>query len=84
MSGDADAVGPLLRTPESLGAALRTLRSAAGLSQAELAEWSGVSRQYVVQLEGGDVSQQVRRLLDLFAVLGADLVVVPRGVRGGG
>lgn len=40
-------------------------------------------RRDVVQLEGGEVSLQVKRLFDLFAVLGADLAVLFREVRGG-
>ncbi|WP_432546157.1 helix-turn-helix domain-containing protein [Kineococcus sp. SYSU DK004] len=65
-------------TPEQLGQALADLRRAAGMNQQELAEWAGVSRQYLSVLETGDVSLQVRRLLDLLAVLGHDLAVVPR------
>lgn len=78
MSGKADLPPVRLGTPEALGAALRARRAAAGMSQAELAEWVGVSRQYVVQLESGEVSLQVRRLFDVFAVLGTDLTLVSR------
>jgi len=49
------------------------------MSQAELAEWVGVSRQYVSLLETGEVTTQVRRLFDLLGVLGADVAIVPRG-----
>lgn len=73
----------VLPTPEALGTALRSRRVEKGMSQADLAEWAGVSRQYVVQLEGGEVSLQVKRLFDLFAVLGADLAVLSREVRRG-
>ncbi|WP_369068388.1 helix-turn-helix domain-containing protein [Kineococcus terrestris] len=68
-------------TPEQLGQALADLRRASGMNQHELAEWAVVSRQYVSVLETGEVSLQVRRLLDLFAVLGHDLAVVPRAGR---
>lgn len=78
MSEEPDTPLRVVRSAEDLGAALRAHRDAAGLSQSELAEWAGVNRQYVVQIEGGDVSLQVRRILDLFAVLGADLAVLPR------
>ncbi len=66
-------------TPAQLGQALADLRHRAGMNQQELAEWAGVSRQYVSLLETGEVSLQVKRLFDLFAVLGHDLAVVPRG-----
>ncbi|WP_432564801.1 helix-turn-helix domain-containing protein [Kineococcus sp. SYSU DK003] len=65
-------------TPTQLGALLQERRKAAGLSQQDLAEWAGVSRQYVSLLETGDVSLQVKRLFDLFGVLGCDLAVVDR------
>ena len=68
-------------TPAQLGEVLRERRKATGLSQQELAEWAGVSRQYVGLLETGEVSLQVERLFDLFAVLGCDLAVVPRAPR---
>ncbi|WP_432533689.1 helix-turn-helix transcriptional regulator [Kineococcus arenarius] len=66
-------------TPSQLGQVLADLRHQAGMNQQELAEWAAVSRQYVSLLENGEASLQVKRLFDMFAVLGHDLAVVPRG-----
>ena len=68
-----------LTAGQHVGAALSQARSAAGLTQEEAAEWAGVRRQYVSELEASSGSLQVRRLIDLFAILGYELLVVPAG-----
>ncbi|MBC7298830.1 MAG: helix-turn-helix transcriptional regulator [Demequina sp.] len=42
-----------LRTPTLLGIAIRTLRLERGLTQQELAERSGTSRRWIIDLEAG-------------------------------
>lgn len=49
-------------TPAALGTALRHYRQRAGLSQAELAELTGLNRTYLSALEQGRETAQVRRL----------------------
>ncbi|GAA3386627.1 helix-turn-helix domain-containing protein [Cryptosporangium minutisporangium] len=66
-------------TPEDLGAAIADIRKQRGMTQQELGEWTGLHRQYVGLLETGQVSAQVRRLLDLVGLLGYEIVLVPRG-----
>ena len=60
---------------EGLGQAVRHFREKAGLTQAQLAELTGVSRTYLVELEGGRATEQTRRLVALLKVLGARIVV---------
>lgn len=54
----------------SFGEALRHYREEAGLSQGELATRVGVSRQYVNQLENGEGTERLERLLRAFHELG--------------
>ncbi len=57
-------------TPASLGAAIRHYRQQAGLSQAELAERTGLNRTYLSALEQGRETEQVKRILHLLKHLG--------------
>ena len=80
MSGFPDAlpVAPLSR-PELVGPVIADLRLAAGLTQAELAEVLGVSRQYVVELEQGKVTRALAVVFEAFAHLGYALQPVADG-----
>ena len=57
-------------TPASLGAAIRHYRRQAGLSQAELAERTGLHRSYLSALEQGRETEQLRRILRILKQLG--------------
>ncbi len=57
-------------TPASLGAAIRHYRHEAGLSQAELAERTGLHRSYLSALEHGRETEQLRRILRVLKQLG--------------
>ncbi len=57
-------------TPASLGAAIRHYRHQAGLSQAELAEQTGLNRTYLSDLEQGLETEQVKRVLRVLKQLG--------------
>jgi XRE family aerobic/anaerobic benzoate catabolism transcriptional regulator len=52
-----------------IGARVRSLREARGLTQRGLAERSGVSPRYLAQLEAGDANISVERLADVARVL---------------
>lgn len=71
----------VVRTPDDLARAIRELRAERGATQQDVAEWIGAHRNYVGQLERGDVSTQVTRLLDVLSYLGVDVELVPRGWR---
>lgn len=61
-----------------LGRAIRRLRVGREMTQEDLAEWLGVSRQTVVSMEqGGPVS--VASAMSAIALLGAKVVVVRKG-----
>lgn len=62
-------------TPESLGVAIRHFRQEAGLSQADLAERTGLNRTYLSDLERGHETEQVKRILRLLKQLGVRMTL---------
>lgn len=62
-------------TAESLGAAIKHYRKQAGLTQAQLAELSGLHRSYLSDLEQGGETEQVRRLLRILKLLGVRMTL---------
>lgn len=68
-------------TVRDLGALARAERRARGMTQAELAERLGVSRDWVVRLEQGHPRLEAQRVLDALAVLGLSLDVRDNGSR---
>lgn len=71
----------VIRTADDLAGAIRELRQQRGVTQEEVAEWIGAHRNYVGQLERGDVSTQLTRLLDALSYLGVDIELVSRSRR---
>ncbi len=63
-----------------LGEALAAARKAAGYTQFELAERLKVTRTTVLDMEKARPSA-LQRLVDAFAVLGYDVIIVPRSAR---
>lgn len=61
-----------------IGAAIRAARKGAGLTQADLGDFIGADRFAIADIERGEVTAQVRRLLDLIDILGLEIVVRPR------
>lgn len=59
----------------SLGQALRYFRQEAHLTQAELAEKTGLNRQYIIEMEQGLETEQVRRLLRTLRALGVRIML---------
>ena len=62
-------------TPASLGAAIRHYRQQAGLSQAELADLTGLHRSYLSDLERGRETEQVKRILRVLKQLGVRMTL---------
>lgn len=57
-------------TPATLGTAIRHYRQQTGLSQAELADLTGLNRTYLSALEHGQETEQIRRLFRVLRQLG--------------
>jgi HTH-type transcriptional regulator / antitoxin HipB len=60
------------------GAALATVRKAAGLTQTELAERVGAERTTIINMEHGR-HLALGRAVNAFATAGYELIAVPRG-----
>lgn len=52
-----------------LGTAIRDVRNSLGLTQAELANRAGVSRQWIVALEKGSPRAEIGRILEVIQAL---------------
>jgi HTH-type transcriptional regulator/antitoxin HipB len=61
--------------PASLGAAIRHYRTAAGLTQAELAELTGLQRTYLTELERGKETEQLKRIFRILRRLGVRMTL---------
>lgn len=59
----------------AIGAAIRDLRRAKGVSQASLAMAVGINRTYLSNLEQGRFSEQLGRLFAIFRQLGAQVAL---------
>ncbi len=65
-------------TARKIGAAIRAARKAAGLSQADLGAFVGdLDRHVIAAIERGELTLQVRRLLQLLDAVGLALAVQP-------
>jgi HTH-type transcriptional regulator/antitoxin HipB len=71
-----------IRRPEDLGLAVSEARRAVGLTQAQLADQSGIERTYLAKLEAGLSTLLLDRSVRLLRRLGARLIVeLPRDAR---
>ena len=62
-------------TAASLGDAIRHYRKQAGLTQAQLAEATGLQRSYLSELEHGKETEQLARLLRVLRQLGVRMTL---------
>jgi len=65
----------LVATPRDIGAAIKERRKQLGLGQAELAARAGVSRQWLIQVEGGKPGVALGLVLRLLNSLGMRLAL---------
>lgn len=68
----------LLQLPDQLALHLKSLRKAAGVSQAELAQRLGVSQSRVAAIERDPAAISVRQLMEILQLLDVDLLMRPR------
>ncbi len=65
--------------PLELGSVIREERKRQGLTQTELADVSGVGLTFVSQLENGEVTAEIGKVMGVVTMLGMDLFVQRRG-----
>ena len=75
------SLGRPVRTVGQFGFEVRRLREAANMTQAELAEHAGVSRRWIVRLEGGHGGGELANLMKVVRALGHQVRLESMGVR---
>lgn len=76
MPTGSSAPGPYrIYRAASLGDAIRHYRTEAGLTQAQLAEATGLQRSYLSELERGKETEQLTRVLRLLRHLGVRMTL---------
>jgi transcriptional regulator with XRE-family HTH domain len=63
---------------ESIGTAIRTRRKQLGMTQLDLAEIAGLQRQTISRVEAGNGAATIATVARISAVVGLDLMVMPR------
>ncbi|MGI4746113.1 MAG: helix-turn-helix domain-containing protein [Janthinobacterium lividum] len=71
--GDDGVSTMRLATSQDIGLAIRAERHLRGLSQAELAARLGASRRWVIDIENGNPTAEIGRVLAAFSLLGIAL-----------
>jgi transcriptional regulator with XRE-family HTH domain len=66
-----------MKNVRSLGLRVKHLRTAAGLSQQQLAESAFVSRKWLMDLEHGKPTVEASKVLDVLQVLGFEVELKP-------
>ena len=72
---NSDAGRYRIYSPASLGDAIRHYRTEAGLTQAELAEATGLQRSYLSEMEHGKETEQLTRVLRVLRHLGVRMTL---------
>lgn len=67
-----------IRSSKELGAAIRLVRKAQKLNQADLASKTSLRQPLISDLENGTINATVDTILKVLAALELDLAVVPR------
>lgn len=73
-----------IRAGEDLGLAIAEIRSRRGLTQRQLAEESGLSRDYLAQIEAGRTGRLLEHMLRVLRRCGAELTITHAGGHGQG
>jgi HTH-type transcriptional regulator/antitoxin HipB len=68
----------IVRTSKQLGAALRRIRKAQGLTQKSLGDRMHARQATISKLEAGEPATQLRTFLEAMAALNLELVIRPR------
>jgi y4mF family transcriptional regulator len=67
--------------PRQLGALLRQVRKAQGITQEDLSALAGVGPRLIGEIERGKPTAEIGKVFQLLASLGLDFVIQPRSTR---
>jgi y4mF family transcriptional regulator len=62
-----------LSSPVELGQLVRKIRKEQGLTQLDVAGLAGLSNRFVIDLERGKATLQIKKVLDVLSLLGLEL-----------
>ncbi len=68
----------IARTPKQIGDALRRVRKARQMSQAELGEKTNLWQETISKIESGSEATKIATLCALLAALDLELIIAPR------
>lgn len=69
--------------PETFGAAVRSRRKALGLTQADVAAFTGLSVSFLSDLENGKPTAELGKSISTAMILGLDISITARGTDDG-
>jgi y4mF family transcriptional regulator len=68
----------IVKSAEDIGEIVRKKRKDQGLTQAQVAEYSGLSVRLISEVERGKKTAEIGKVLFLLEILGVDLIADPR------
>lgn len=75
MSTETNNLGDSIRTTRELGALVRSVRKAQGLTQLDVAGLAGISNRFVIDLEKGKETLQMQKVFEVMSLLGLEVNV---------
>ena len=71
--------GVIVTSPDELGLLIRDARKAQALTQMDVAGLGNTGNRVIVDIENGKPTVQLKKVMDLMAILGLQLVVRKKG-----
>lgn len=75
MTAKTNNLGESIRTTRELGALVRSVRKAQGLTQLDVAGLAGISNRFVIDLEKGKETLQMQKVFEVMSLLGLEVNV---------
>lgn len=75
----SNRTGMLMTSTIDLGCFIKSIRKAQGLSQLEIANLGSTGNRVIVDIENGKPTVQLKKVMDLMALLGLEMVVRKKG-----
>ena len=69
------------RAPDQLGVAIRRVRKAQGLTQAELAKKAGVQQRTISKVENGQMNSELNTIFNILSALKFEMVIRSKAIK---